>query len=155
MHEVATIAQFFFHFKLLEMNIRMLPFLFVLCITVLYSCTEEPDTIPLPQEPGVSNQHVNRFQNDDLQEKFAKSFAAALKDPALRRFLKAEALQMFDGDYDVLYGKIANKSVGNMTVEERIAEAMDNKKTKSERIQQVSNTLDSNPLLNISIPLKY
>jgi hypothetical protein len=135
------------------MNFRKLPFLLVLCLTVLYSCTEEPDTLPQPQEPGLSNQDVNDFKRNSLQENFAKSFATALQDVELRKFLKQEALKKFDGDYDILYGKIAKEPIGNKTLEEKIAEAMDNRRTKSERAQQVSNTLNANPLLNISIPV--
>ncbi len=48
---------------------------------------------------------------DKLAVKFAHQLAASLKEPDMRRFIREEVLQQFDGDYNFLLGTHLNKPV--------------------------------------------
>lgn len=61
--------------------------------------------------------------NDKAKYDFSKSFSVALvNEPAVRSFLKSEAMKMSDGDYDVLYSLVKDKKLSSgKTFEESLA----------------------------------
>lgn len=69
------------------------------------------------------NMVITPETTNQLQIAFGKTLGKALKaDPALRKFLKAESLKMFDQDYDILYQMVKDNSIdGQETLRERLA----------------------------------
>ena len=67
-----------------------------------------------PQMPALT-------YDPDL-ELFAQSLAASLADPAVRSFVKAEASKQFDGDYDILYSQVKDKTAGKASFEQTLAQ---------------------------------
>jgi len=52
--------------------------------------------------------------NDKAKYDFSKSFSVALvNEPAVRSFLKSEAMKMMNGDYDVLYALVKDKKLSS------------------------------------------
>ena len=75
------------------------------------------DGILIPSTAKISNIASLRENNNSSNyfeiEEFAKLLAMSLKDREMRTFLKNEAKKQFDGDFDILVGKIINSKVGN------------------------------------------
>jgi hypothetical protein len=86
------------------------------------------------------------MQLNELQTKFAKTLATALKaEPALRVFLKEEANKKFNGDADVLYYFVKDKPVaGGATFRQHLA-----RYTSTEELAGIE---EKSPLLTIFIP---
>jgi hypothetical protein len=82
---------------------------------------------------------------------YKRSFAVALSkaivsDKNVRDFLRQEALQMFDGDYDVLYGLVKNKEMENgKTLEETLS-------AQFESIEDLKKIEAALPLLTVFVP---
>jgi hypothetical protein len=90
------------------------------------------------------------FANDDSHGSkiyFAKTLAAALeKEPALRTFIKEEALKMFDKDYDVFYQLVSGKKLDDgQTFYEKLSRYASSKDSLNEAIEKL-------PLLTILVP---
>ncbi len=64
---------------------------------------------PPPQGTGMDAEY--QTVRDKLAVKFAHQLAASLKEPDMRRFIREEVLQQFDGDYNFLLGTHLNKPV--------------------------------------------
>lgn len=80
-------------------------------------------------------------------EAFAKLLASATASVESREALKEEVLKKFDGDYDVLFENIRNKSVKGGEFATQLSKGEMAKKSA------VDDIFRKNPLLNISIPL--
>lgn len=50
-----------------------------------------------------------------LVHKFANLLSASMKDEAVRKFIKQEAVAQFDGDYDILFAAAKGKTIEGMT----------------------------------------
>jgi len=82
--------------------------------TFLVSCEQEKNGL----EPATSNEVVDI---EKVRIEFSKALAQALKEKEVREFLKNEALQKYDGDYDVLYAFVKDKKLTNgKTLEETL-----------------------------------
>lgn len=96
-----------------------------------------------------SNQSTEAFADDSHASKmyFARTLAAALeKEPALRTFIKEEALKMFDKDYDVLYHLVSDEKLRDgQTFYEKIAKYAQSKDSLNLAIEKL-------PLLTILVP---
>lgn len=84
---------------------------------------------------------------NQLQVAFSKTLGKALKaDPALRKFLKAESLKMFDQDNDVLYQMVKDSPIENgETFRERLTPYV----SSAEELVIIEQQL---PLLTILVP---
>ena len=111
---------------------------FVAGISILLSaCKKQIDVTPNIQTSGVS------IENKML---FSTALAASLENRLVRKFLKEEALKMFDKDYDVLYHLIKDKKLDNgERFSDVLASYADKKEDFLERMEQES-------LLTIFIP---
>ncbi len=89
-------------------------FSILLAVAFIVSCQQEDD-------PGVISPIAKG--NDKGKYEFSKSFSGALaNEPSIRSFIKAEALEMMDGDYDVLYALVKHKKLSNgKTFEETLS----------------------------------
>ena len=76
--------------------------------------------------------------------------ATSLKDPALRSFIKAEALKQFDGDYDILYHSVKNVAVDGRSLESILSENMS---AKSSGAGMFENSISNIPNFQISVPV--
>ena len=85
-------------------------------------------------------------------EEFAKLLAISLKDREMRVFFKNETSKQFDGDFDILVGKIINSNVGDRSFYEKIKYNTLYGAVKSQEI--IVNVL-KNKRLNISIPIHF
>lgn len=97
----------------------------------------------------ASSQSSESFVDDSHASKmyFARTLAAALeKEPALRTFIKEEALKMFDKDYDVFYQLVSNKKLNNgETFYQTISKYANSK-------DSLNLVIDKLPLLTILVP---
>lgn len=68
-----------------------------LSVFLLLACSEQQESISSNNEPEVV-----KLSNQDAQKSFAKLLSKAVYNSAdIRSFLKKEALEQFDNDYDV------------------------------------------------------
>ena len=82
-------------------------------LLLLCSCTKDVNVIK-EELPEVNQSTIDYGYLPQLKIEFAQALAQALKEHvALRRFLKKEALKMFDKDYDVLYQLVKNERVSD------------------------------------------
>ncbi len=79
-------------------------------------------------------------------EDFARLLAVSLNDKNLRKFIKDEANQKYDGDFDILVSKVAERKIGSERFDERIQRSHPNGKG-------IFTQVTKNPKLNISIPV--
>ncbi len=113
------------------------------------------DEILIPSTAKISNIASLREDNSSSHfeiEEFARLLAISLKDREMRVFLKNEANKQFDGDFDILVGKIINTNVGDGSFSEKIKHNALHGAVKSQEI--IDNVLKNNRL-NISIPVHF
>ena len=120
----------------------------LLCIVVLMHAFTACDS-----DDNISNELNAKIKTSELtigeaeaQKSFAKILSvAAVKDKALRLFLKSEAEKQYDKDYDVFYPFVKDKIVkGNKTFREILASYASEK--------EITTIENSVPLLTIMIP---
>lgn len=118
--------------------------LYITSLTILFSCS---DNIVKQRTPKHSQQNIKYNYTSNLKKDFAIALAQAMAESQpLRKFLKKEALKMFDKDYDILYQLVKNDKLSNgKTFREILLKNFSNKKHLSE----IENNL---PLLTIYIP---
>ncbi|MFD2574020.1 hypothetical protein ACFSUS_25515 [Spirosoma soli] len=110
--------------------------------TLLSSCDKgisvvDPIASEAPEELARSG--------EEAKVELAKALVKALQEKEVREFLKAEALQMYDGDYDVLYALVKDKKLASgRTFEQALA-----KYTTSTEYGQWA---ESAPLATIFVP---
>ena len=93
----------------------------LLCMSLCFSsCTNEIET---------TDNALSSIKNDEelTQESAMVRFTEILSKAThnnkdVRKFLKEESLKQFDKNYDVLYAKVKDYTIGNKTFEEILAE---------------------------------
>ena len=86
--------------------------LLITLMSITQSCQKD-ESVNLSVPNGTVVKLQNQTEINQLQIAFAKSLAKGIKaDPELRKFLKAEALKMFDKDYDILYQMVKDQQIG-------------------------------------------
>lgn len=118
----------------------------VFCAAMLTACSQDDfqeEVSTMQNDSSLAKQLTTK----DAQTKFAKILSKAVsKDANLRSFLKKEAMQQFDNDYDVFYPLSKDKIVyENLTFRDILQSYCQNPK-ELEEIEQVE------PLLNILVP---
>jgi hypothetical protein len=108
----------------------------------LQSCQKE-ELAQVAPEITISGSAV---ETNNLQTAFAKILSSAIKaDPELRTFLKEEAIKEFNGDNDILYQMVKDKSInGGETFHARLAHYAE--------AAQLAEIEQKSPLLTIFIP---
>ncbi len=93
--------------------------------------------------------------NEELFDHVAKLLALSLKDKQVGRLLKTEVGKKFDGDYDVLYDRVKELSVGNEPLEKRLSKVSAGilGSTVPDLLLDLRNKTKSVDILNISIPV--
>lgn len=112
-------------------------------IMTLIGCKKENLLETKGQLPDV----FSELSEDDIaNEQFASVLAKSLTDPAVRRFIKYEALQKPDKDYDVIYQLVKNKTLDNqLTFRETLAQYC-------ESIEELDRITNQDPTLSILVP---
>jgi hypothetical protein len=85
--------------------------------------------------------------DDAYRVAFSKTLAKAVQaEPALRSFIRAEAVKLFDNDYDLLYQAVKDKKLSNgFTLHETLLKYADD-------ADAFNNNVDNLPLLTIYVP---
>jgi hypothetical protein len=112
-------------------------------IMSLNSCYQNPESAPTEFANVIS---------DPKLDAVAKSLAASLADQSVRTLIKTEALKKFDGDFDVLYQAIENKSVAGGQTLSALMDKNVNTTNMASRTS-ISSLAEQMPLLNISVPV--
>lgn len=115
----------------------------LLCISLCFSsCTNEIET---------TDNALSSIKNDEelTQESAMVRFTEILSKAThnnkdVRKFLKEESLKQFDKNYDVLYAKVKDYTIGNKTFEEILAEYSS--------IEEMNAIFKVLPRLNVYIP---
>lgn len=117
---------------------KYLFFLFALFCAFICGCNKESFNVPQNSQ--------NTICQSDLEEEFAVILSKALyQEEGLRRFVKNQALEEFDKDYDVFYPLIKDKIVENKESFRTILSRYDDKKL-------LSDIEENCPFINILIP---
>ena len=127
-----------------------------ICFVGITSCNQEQEIIP-ELENLESNAKVETMNR--LSHNLGKALAASMKAPEVRAFLKEQALEQFDGDYDIFFAAAKDKTIQttiNGRMESiRFGDVLIGNKGNS-RIANNNTLLDSieaeYPLLQVSIP---
>ena len=83
-------------------------FIILMSAFIMYSCSQEEETLPEGESPHV----MPTLSTAQAQLNFAKLLSQAASNSFdVRSFLKKEALEQFDNDYDVFYPRVKNKIV--------------------------------------------
>lgn len=117
----------------------------LLCVTTLFSCTDETDKLLNEQSQtlAISNELLD---TSVAQKNFAQILSKAVyENEALRQFIKKEAIKQFDNDYDVFYPFVKDQKVEG---EKTFRDILLNYTTEKE-LGSIEMSL---PLLNIMIP---
>lgn len=103
---------------------------------------------PIEAAPGLAggDQDVILTSRDKVLDNVAKRLARSLEKEEVRAFIKSEALKKFDGDFDILYSNVKNKSITGSKFSEHLNQAA---KT-GEDVNQLAARV---PLLNIAVPV--
>ena len=133
----------------------------ILGALLLGGCQEEltePDTSAV--EPAVKTDArlvpVSKLTAQDQQMvTFAKSLAKSLEDQAMREYVKAEALKMFDGEHNLLYEFVRQQSVGDQLFSARLADSYvsNNPNSRVNARALFEQEMQDIPLLNIGVPI--
>lgn len=120
--------------------------LFFVCLSLclLNSCSEAD--LNETTETTTIFKSTPRNDNYLLKKKFAIALHKAMtENPAVRAFLKTEALKQFDGDYDVLYGYVSDKLINGTSFRDILLSYFSNQA----ELEEIETTL---PALTIFIP---
>ena len=123
--------------------------LFFLMIT---SCNEQDEASPSLIEMQAEVNSVESTIKKDLTKELAIAVAKAMNNPHFRELLKQEVLKKRDGDYNVLFSRIKDTSLGSngRTVLQLIGQVSDMNKRE---LILFENSLETNfPLAQIAIP---
>lgn len=104
---------------------------------------------PNPRVGAVEGKVVGQY--GDRLDEVAKALAKALTDKQMRTFVKAEASKRVDGDYNILYTRVANRVVDGQTVAQALSAAQGG--SPSARTTPIDLLAQDMPLLNVSVPI--
>ena len=126
------------------MKAQFIPLLSLGIATCLISCNNElvdTQSIPTNDKQVV----LNTSSKEELMNKFSKILSNVVsKDKNVRSFLKREALEQFNKNYDVLYQFVKDKDIDGETLRTKLIKA-----SSEETISTIENAV---PLLNIYLP---
>lgn len=126
------------------MKAQFIPLLSLGFATCLISCNNElvdTQSIPTNDKQVV----LNTSSKEELMNKFSKILSNVVsKDKNVRSFLKREALEQFNKNYDVLYQFVKDKDIDGETLRTKLIKA-----SSEETISTIENAV---PLLNIYLP---
>lgn len=122
--------------------------MYLLCLAfATISCDNNIEEYDISPSSSHIHENVNSTTFKENMIEFTKILSIAInRSPEIRDFIKKEALQMFDNDYDILYHLIKNKNVLKNKSFRDILSEYANDKTKFEQIEK------SLPLLCIYVP---
>lgn len=129
-------------------------FLPLLCFLMLslYSCSDDlllESQTANDYNKEVSNRKASEDDNYLYKKKFAIALHKAMKENAkLREFLKLESQKQFNKDYDILYGYIHDKLVGDVTFRETLLPYFENE----EELINIENTIETLTIFIPSLP---
>ncbi len=118
-------------------------FLLIICFLLFTGC--QPDRLKFStNKKGESHNKKTfsdkRMENDNyfLKKEFALALhQAMIQNEDLREFIKEEALKKFDGDYDVLYNYVKDKTVGGSTFRQLLLPYFENEAALVEIEQKI------------------
>lgn len=114
------------------------------CSALMLACSEQEDLTNV--ESSANSENFEILPDSVAQRQFAQILSRAVyNEPALREFIKTEALKQFDNDYDVFYPILKDNYVDSRTFKEILASYC----TENENLNQIEASL---PLLNILVP---
>lgn len=125
----------------------------VLCLVSIISCNKPYEATPIPDSEIMRGLRtatdVDKLYDSksNLKREFGKALIKSMKESKLLRdLIRTKALEMFDKDYDVLYGMIAEEKLeNNVTVNDLILKHISDKKI----LKHLEN---DNPTLTILVP---
>ena len=127
---------------------------FVLCILFsVVSCNKPHDFLPEPTSDRNNSLRVATEvdklydSKSNLKREFGKALVKSMKESkALRDLIRTKALEMFNKDYDVLYGMIADEKLeNNVTVNDMMMRNMTDRNV-------IKNLESISPTLTILVP---
>lgn len=126
-----------FYFK----NRYGISFIFFICfVLTLFSCNNNVDDF------GKLKVQAASMTVDQARHEFASVLSRALSEKDIREFIKKEALQKIDDDYDVIYHYVKDAKMANgLTFHENIAKYSDDK-------IMFDQIVEYNKLLTIYVP---
>ena len=128
-----------------------------LALSLLFvaSCRSDREVVP-QTEKTLQTDNVGKTLADSDRHTIALALAYSLQDPAMRVFMKTEALKKFDGDYDVLYKRVANTTVDGISFTQRLASGLSGSSSAgrvsaTEAVSTINQIASQNPLLNFAL----
>ncbi len=107
----------------------------------------------------MKSSNTNYRQINDAIEDFAVIIAKSLEDKEFREFYKTEAINKFDGDYDILYSLVKDKTTKTgKSLQTRVSEIASEVKKSSglkfkTEFNSVNELINKIPKLQIAIPV--
>ncbi len=142
--------------KILIKSRKLVVSIVVLAFFMLFSCQKDEiilnnDTLNFSNQLTQQSpfQGVNRMNKS--MESFALLLAKTLNNKNVRISLKEEAMKKFDGDFDILYQKFANKQLSEGSFKELLSRNDENSSARGQEL--LTKIADEIPLLNIAIPI--
>mgnify|MGYP001281221797 FL=1 len=145
----------------------LLQFLLVALLLIYEGCSEDYSGLvqPSTETPNTNISMLMKSSNSNYQrindaiEDFAIIIAKAVEEKEFREFLKAEAMKKFDGDYDILYSLVKDKTTkSGKTLHSKVTEiAADVKRAGASKFKSEFSTVEELivkiPKLQIAIPV--
>ena len=130
-------------------------FFCLLTVLIISSCNKNEEINPVNSE--TENNDAITQRNDAL-EKMALLVKDAVKNEEFRELIKQEATKQFDGDYDILYKRIARrqlKSSNNVSINNFFVKSISQKEQKSAKVAQANleKMVNTIPDFQISVPV--
>ncbi len=117
----------------------------------LWSCKEQDKNVQ-PSEDVIAKE-LSQNEHFTRMEEVAKALAKSMGDKQVRNFIKVEASKQMDGDYDILYNWVDDKTIGGKSLESIIVDnTTTSPSSKTNALENLRVTAASIPLLNISVP---
>ncbi len=140
--------------KKLVLFFKKLPIVLGVIGMFLISCEEDVNL----SENQYENQSLMSRQAEPLSferasmslEYFARLVAKSMKESSMRHAIKEEALKKFDGDYDILYHKFAEKQLSGGNFRDLLAINGTSFDRTIERLNKIAADM---PLLQIAVPV--
>ncbi|MBE9468360.1 MAG: DUF3103 family protein [Bacteroidetes bacterium] len=130
-------------------------FFCLLTVLIISSCNKNEEINPVNRETENSDAITQR---NVALEKMALLVVDAVKNEEFRELIKQEADKQFDGDYDVLYERIARrqlKSSNSVSINDFFVKSISQKEQKSENEAQdnLEQMVNNIPDFQISVPV--
>ncbi|MBN2893606.1 MAG: hypothetical protein JXL97_17170 [Bacteroidales bacterium] len=117
--------------------------------------SEENNSLVIPKNTvsHITDTQVNQIDNQN-RKIISFAIAKSLQNPEFRTFIKEEAMKQFDGDYDILYQNLKDKSIiKGKTLEDFIFDAYVAEKGTNATKDDFENIIKSIPDFQISVPI--